>query len=260
MMPFGHARWRREVSLLAVDALGGRDRAAAEAHARGCAECRADLESLQRVLAESKAADHAHAAELPIPLAALVTRVQAEIDARLAAPRPRPAAWRWAAAAGLVLAAALAVMMVRAGGRPSTVAVVPPGPAPLEVAADPEAILRMESALAREQAARYLADAQDVLVHVADPERCRRGKGLVDVEAEARRSRELLERRALLVDVEAPGVESAAPLLGDVEAVLRDVAALEDCARSRDLDALNRRLEKTRLLMKIDIVTRELAG
>jgi hypothetical protein len=258
----GHGRWREDVALVAAGALPEAERAAVEAHAASCPECAEDLRAL-RVSLDLVAGDGVRGAELPIPLAALVTRVQAELDARLAARSPhRPLRWL-VAAAGIVAVAGVAMMMASAGGPARTPsAAVSPAPAdPPQMTADHGALRRMERALAREQAARYLSDAQDVLVTVAAQGRpCHRDHDRVDVEDEARRSRELLARRALVLDPQDPGVAPAAPVLDDVEAVLRDVASLEGCARARDVEALHRDIERRRLLMKIELMARELAG
>jgi hypothetical protein len=120
---------------------------------------------------------------------------------------------------------------------------------------------RLERALARQQAARYLTDAQAVLVTMAaNAERCDREERAVDVTLEAERSRELLRRRALVVDIESDEVAAARPVLEDVDATLREVAALEACARWRDVDAIHERLERRRLLMKMDLLAKELLG
>jgi hypothetical protein len=130
---------------------------------------------------------------------------------------------------------------------------------PPEVSQD--ALDRLERTLARERAARYLAEAQDVLVNVAAaPRNCVRAGQRVEMGEEAQRSRELLAERALLVDIEGSAVAGARPVLEDVEQVLREVATLPDCAHRRDLRAIHKEMERRRLLMKIDLMTRELVG
>jgi hypothetical protein len=115
--------------------------------------------------------------------------------------------------------------------------------------------------VARQQAVRYLNEAQDVLVTVAAaPRACRRASQRVDVGEEARRSRELLSQRALLVEVGEDAVPTAAPVLRDVEEMLHEVALLEPCARARDLETIHREIGRRNLLMKIDLMTRELQG
>src|SRR6185295_16364702 len=124
-----------------------------------------------------------------------------------------------------------------------------------------DALDRLERTLARERAARYLAQAQDVLVNVAAaPRNCVRAGQRVEMGEEAQRSRELLAERALVVDIEGSAVAGARPVLEDVEQVLREVATLPDCAHRRDLEAIHKDMERRRLLMKIDLMTRELVG
>jgi hypothetical protein len=124
-----------------------------------------------------------------------------------------------------------------------------------------DVMARMERRLARDSAARYLDDAQDLLVTVAaHPADCEDERGRVDVGEEARRSRELLERRVLMVEVGADEVASAQPLLDDVEGLLREVAALPACVRADSLEAIHKQMERRNVLMKIDLMTRELRG
>lgn len=114
--------------------------------------------------------------------------------------------------------------------------------------------------MARERTARYLDEAQDVLVTFAGaPPPCDRKTKHVDLADETRRSRELLARRARL-DLDGSASLTAGPILDDVEQVLREVASLENCARLRDVEAIHRHLERERLLMKMELMTRELAG
>jgi hypothetical protein len=99
-----------------------------------------------------------------------------------------------------------------------------------------------------------------VLVTVAArPRRCAKGHDHVDIGEEAQRSRELLAKRSLLA-VDPGAVASAQPVLDDVEEVLREVASLESCARRGDLQEINRQIERSRLLLKIGLTTRELLG
>jgi hypothetical protein len=115
--------------------------------------------------------------------------------------------------------------------------------------------------VAREQAARYLSEAQDVLATVAaSPRDCDRSERRVDVEAESRRSRELLARRAFLLDADGAAVASAQPVLDDVEDMLREVASLEACVRVREVERLQAEIEKRKLLMKVRLMQRELLG
>ena len=258
-MRWFHGRWRRDVSLLAAGALPAAERAAAERHAASCAECTADLAALRSTLAVA-AADEACAAEPPVAVEWLRARVHARLDAAAAAPpRARRAAW----AAGLATAAAVVAATILSRSVPP-----PPAPGPAggpavaepEIAVSDEALDRMERTMARERTARYLDEAQDVLVTVSGaPRRCDRKTQHVDLADETRRSRELLARRARL-DLDGSAALAAGPVLDDVEKVLREVASLENCARRRDVEAIHRHVERERLLMKMELMTRELAG
>lgn len=254
-----HGRWQRRVSLLASEALPAGERDATLAHVAACVRCRQELAELRSVL-ELVAADPARTAEPPVPASFLVTRIAARLDA---APVPRPLfapAPTWQRAFAPLAAAAAATFAIsvlrQAPPAPPT-----PGPATVEVAVSPETLGRLERVVLREQAARYLNDAQAVLVNVAaSPQRCVRRGQRVDLEQETRRSRDLLARRALLVELDRDELALARPVLHDVERLLRDVAALDPCARPQEVEAIHRELEQRRLLMKIDLTTRELLG
>ncbi len=244
-MTLFHGRWRARVSLLAAGALDPHEEAAVQAHLASCGACRADLEASRRAL-DLLDRDPARAAEPPVAIEFLKTRVLARLDE---APAPRP--FRWGLAAAGLAAAALAVAILPLLDRP----VVTEKPVPDEMLA------RMERRLARDSAARYLDEAQDLLVNVsAHPADCEKDHGRIDVGEEARRSRELLERRALMVELGGDEVASAQPLLDDVEGLLREVAALPACVRAESLEAIHRQMERRHVLMKIDLVTRELRG
>ncbi len=254
-----HESWRRRVSLLAAGALEAAEAAATRAHADGCAACREELSALDAVL-QLVAADPLVQSEPDVPLPVLLARVEARIDAqaraRAAGSTEPTQAWRWVLRP---LPAAFAVgLALLALHRPASLPPTPPSP--LELTVPDDVLRRLEANLAREQAVRYLNDAQDVLLTMAaKPQDCEK-QGRVDVGQEARRSRELLARRALLVEIDRDEMAPARPVLEDVERLLREVASLEACARSGEIEAIHRQLQERRLLMKIDLMTRELAG
>lgn len=256
-MTFGHERQRERVSLLAAGALAGRERRTALAHVDSCAECRQELDRLREAL-DLLAGDPVRDADPPILFGALVARV----DARLAEEARRSTRWagwisgpRWALLPlGAAAAAALAVTLLPAPP------VSAPGPPPA-IAVSDEALDRLERNVSREQTARYLNDAGDVLRSVAAaPEDCDRRKERVDVGQASARSRELLARRALLLESGAQAVASVRPVLDDVEQALREVASLESCVRRRDIERVRDDVERSRLLMRIRLMTRELEG
>jgi hypothetical protein len=251
-----HRRWRERTSLLALGALEGREAEGARAHVAGCPECADDLARLGRAV-ELAALDPLRAAEPPIGVPALLTRVSARLDAA-DAPSPRRPVAAWLLPAGALAAGLAALLLYQPSARPpvASPAVVTEPP----VAVPDDMLGRMERSVTRKQTARYLDEAQDLLLTVAASRPCARQSQRVDVEQEARRSRDLLARRVLLVGTSGDDVASVRPVLRDVEYVLREVASLPSCARERDLQAIQREVSRRNLLMKIDLMTRELKG
>ncbi len=257
-MIFDHLRYRARMTLLAFGALEGREREATERHAGSCARCRSELESLL-ALREELRADPVRGAEPALPLPMLVARVEARIGEGLARPR---AAGSWRLGVALPAAAAIVTIALFA---PRIASRFAPAPAPPVVeeapVVSPDALARLERNVAREQAARYLNDAGDVLVTVAAaPVECDRRNERVDVEQASARSRELLARRALLLESGPQAVARARPVLDDVEQALREVASLESCVRRKDVERLRQDVERRQLLLRIRLMTRELEG
>ena len=254
-----HGGWRERTSLLALGALEGREADEARAHAAGCAECAEELARLRRAV-ELAALDPLRTAEPPIGVPALLARVSARLDAEAASSR-RPA-WRagWLLPAGALAAGLTALLLLQRTPAPPTAAPAPVVVAGRTVAVPDDVLGRMERSVTRKQTARYLDEAQDLLLTVAAPRPCARQWRRVDVEQDAQRSRDLLARRALLVGTSGDDVASARLVLRDVEYVLREVASLPSCARERDLQAIQREVSRRNLLMKIDLMTRKLKG
>ena len=145
----------------------------------------------------------------------------------------------------------------------------PPAPAspPAAVMPAPSSALsaemldRLDRNMAREHTARYLSEAQDVLLAVAATEAdCVREEDRVDVGEAPDRSRALLSRRALLVEGRPEAVASARAVLDDVEMALREVADLPSCVRRRDVERLRQEVDRRHLHMRIRLMTRELEG
>jgi hypothetical protein len=250
---FAHRRARRRLALLAWDALDGREREEMLRHAEECAACGRELAEL-RALRTRLAEDPVREAVPPVPVEFLVTRVLARLDE--ARPEPRPAR-RWMVAAGAIAAAAVSVVVLLPRLLPRPVA--PAAAVTPEVSED--ALARLERTVTREQTARYLSEAGDVLVAVAAAhDDCDKKEGRVEVGDASERSRELLARRALLVEGDSSNVASAAPVLDDVEHALREVADLPSCVRAADVERFRERVERRQLLMKIRLMTRELEG
>jgi len=258
----GHLRARRRLALLASGVLRGRQLEQTEAHLALCPRCRAEHEELRAVV-RAMEQDPLRAAEPEVPVAALVARVEREVDRALRTTGRRPRWWLVAlpaAAAALAAVAVVPPLVERLRSTPAPESAVIPPPSSGTPASE-EALQRIERALAREQAARYLSEAGEVLVAVsASGSDCDRRDGRLDVGFAPERSRELLEKRQLLVDSGAEAVASAQPVLDDVEQALRDVAELPSCVKRRDVERLRAELERRQLLMRIRLMTRELEG
>jgi hypothetical protein len=230
--------------LLASGSLSGEELERAQSHLGGCEECGREFAAVKALLA-LVAADPVRRAEPPISVAALKARV----EARLASPRRETLGF------GLRPALASAAVLVLALWN-----LPHPPEKPTNPSVSEESLDRIERTLTREQTIRYLSAAEDVIVNVSSPNRCRRNADHVDVGEESRRSRELLERRALLLGNESSAAPSAQPVLNDVENVLREVASLDPCASTSDLDEIHREVSRRQILLRIDLATRELEG
>ena len=260
-----HLRLRRRVRLLAADLLEGRERDEALAHLAGCPACRAchaaEAAALREVVA-ALASDPLRSAEPHVPAAVLAARVARAVDASRV-PASRRYSWLAAlpAAAALVALALVAPSLTRRL-RPEVVparVTIPPAEASALLAED--ALARIERNLAREQAARYLNEASEVLVTVAATGvDCDRTDDRLDVGMAPERSRALLEKRRLVVDEGGEAVASARGVLDDVELALRQVAELPSCVKRRDVELVQKDVEARQLLMRIRLMTRELEG
>jgi hypothetical protein len=164
--------------------------------------------------------------------------------------------------AAATLAAALVVPRLVEHVRPADPvrAAIPPADAPPAALAE-DTLARLERNVAREHAAHYLSEASELLVSVsATGLDCDRRDDRLDVGEAPERSRELLERRRLVVESGGEAVASAQGVLDDVELALREVADLPSCVRRRDVEHVRRQVERRQLLMRIRLMTRELEG
>jgi len=251
MSLFAHRRAQRRLPLLVYEALDAGEREDTLRHVEACPRCAQEVAEL-RDLRARLALDPLHHAEPPVPIEFLAARVQARLDAELSRRRPVRGRWLLPLAATSAACAVLFVFYSRGAPPPPAVAEAP------EVSAD--ALARLERTVAREQTARYLSEAGDVLVSVAAAhDDCDKREGRVEVGEASARSRVLLTRRAL-VEADRAEVASAAPVLYDVEHALREVAALPSCVRVVEVERFRAHVEKRQLLMKIRLMTRELEG
>jgi Putative zinc-finger len=103
--------WRESLGAYALNQLAADGRAGLEAHLEGCAECRAEVESLSGVARLLPHADPERFGPAPSPPAALGKRIAATIAAERRANRTRR---RWRLGFGLGGAAAIATAAVLA--------------------------------------------------------------------------------------------------------------------------------------------------
>lgn len=259
-----HFRYRSRLALLAASALRPGEAEEVRNHLDHCVSCRSEFEALRRT-EEMLRLDAAFERPLPIPSEAFRTRVLAHV--RAGAP-PLPAeAWSptsaLSALALVVLGLLGGVLATHPMSAPiadpsSTARTEPPADTQLNNAAFYE---RLEKTHVRANAARYLAEAQDVLIQVTAAADCPDSpKDSVDVRREAQTSRSLLRRRAALVSGSGETLTAARGVMEEVEGVLQQVADLPQCTRRTDVDAIARKVDRKNLLMKIDMISQELAA
>ena len=263
-----HFRYQGRLGLLAANALGAAESARVRAHAATCESCGEELQRLSdavRLLEADAALDR----PLPIPSGALHARVRAEIQSKRReeshAVAPRFAVF--VVALGLVGAGVLVVGVVtrfsRSPEAETASAAARADTAGRETSVGDVAFYeKLEKAHARASAARYLAEAQDVLVQVtAAAADCPDSpKDSVDVTREAETSRSLLQRRASLVAGSPEAFVAARGVMDEVEGLLHQVAELPRCTRRTQVDAIARSVDRKKLLMKIDLVAQELVA
>lgn len=263
-----HFRYRDQLGLLAEGVLSPAEARELTTHVDGCATCRAELEGLRAVKA-ALAADASLDRGLPISSDALRTRVLAQIRAEAAVPA-RPRAWSFVPVLGalslVAVGLAAGLLATRLASQAPVSVSTESAPRTFEASAetasnDTAFYERIEKTHLRADAARYLAEAQDILVQVAAAADCPDSpKDNVDVTREAHTSRRLLSRRAALVADSGDALMSARGVLEEVEGVLQQVADLPQCSRRTDVTAIARRVDRKNLLMKIDLVSQELAA
>ncbi len=261
-MILAHLRLRRKLSLLAAGVLEGGERERTLRHLDSCGRCREELRELRAVVTALES-DPLRTAEPELPLSLLVARVEREVERSLLTPQRQPRPWLLAlpaAAALLAVAVTVPYLVERLRREPTPArATIPPADASALVTQD--ALQRIERNLAREHTARYLNDAGELLVAVAATGvDCDKEEGRLDVGAAPARSRELLEKRRLVVASGGEAVASAQGVLDDVEMALRDVAELPSCVKRRDVERVRQEVERRQLLMRIRLMTRELEG
>ena len=260
------------MSLLYYGALVPADEAGLLRHLDSCRSCGLEWDAIRRCL-------DAATPETVFPREAEVdwrefTRVAVARARAAEAARPATAVssgrgWFSVPARIALLAAAalVAVLLWNTGLRPGG---GPRGgpPAPDSGVGGPPLASLLESAhalqdrLARRGAARYLRDSRAVLVNLVGPAApCRRAGGQYDITLEKEKSRQLLRRMNLYEGgLGALEDQRLSTLVRQLESVLMQVAALDDCASARQIHDLREQIETRQILLRIDLVTREMEG
>ena len=136
-----------------------------------------------------------------------------------------------------------------------------PSPEGIELSpADP--IRALQQAVARQGAARYLHDSRSLIVSMIEaPVRCRRSDGTYDLSLERERSRELLRKKNLYAgSLGGARDQRLADLVNQLESVLIQVSAFDDCTAGRQIHELREAIERRQILLRIDLVTRAIGG
>ena len=271
---------RVRMSLLYYGALVPADETALLRHLDSCQSCRLEWDTIRRCL-DAATPEAVFPRETEVDWREF-TRVAIARARAAEAARPATAVasgrgrfsipWRWVLpvpariallAAGVVVAVLLWNTLLRQGGVPGGGAVSPDsgvGGAPL--ASLLESAHAMQDRLARRGAARYLRDSRALLVNLVGPAvPCRKTGGQYDITLEKEKSRQLLRRLNLYAGgLGALEDQRLSTLVRQLESVLMQVAALDDCASARQIHDLREQIETRQILLRIDLVTREMEG
>jgi hypothetical protein len=255
-------RTRDRLLLHYYSALDADERAALVRHLASCDACAREWATTQRILGEvSRTAAFPRESEVDWERFARDTVARARLEEE-GASMPAATSWlpvqlsstaRWGLAAAVGLALFFAIFTV---GRPPSR--LPEGPPVAEL--DPhEAAQFLQRAMAIQGATRTLREGRALLVNlVRTPVRCRRLDGEYDVILEKRRSHDLLRRTHLYRrELERVGDERLAALVEQLGVLLLQVSALQDCATAQQIHDMRQTIERRRILLRIDLVTRE---
>jgi len=230
------------------------EREAVADHVAGCAECRAELERIDAVLAVL------NSLPVPDPGEDYGRRVWQQIAPRLQQRKarwwdfflvaPRSANWleprRWGAVgavAGLVIVAFLAGRFTRRGG---------PEPTAVDANQVRERVLVMA-------VGEHLGRSEMVLVELANAEPQKLGQKQVNISAEQRRAEDLLDENRLYRQTALEQGDTAlANVLDELERVLLDVAHGPQQVTPVQLAAIRQRIEARGILFKVRVVGSEL--
>jgi hypothetical protein len=248
-------------AFLADEIEEGRRRTMAE-HLDECPDCRAEAEDMKRVLARAESVKaeirEAVASVNWEALPALIAD-RAMADARAPERAPRAGkAWSWTfplqlrpvmagLAAGLVVGAAAMYFALRTPG---------PRPAPdTGYYASGEFLDRAELEMARRNTLDYLKKSQYILLDVFDTG----GEGLGPASFSSEQARDLLARKKYLnAQLERFQMAKAKAICDQIEMLFRELSEISEDLPAAELDRIKGLVEERQLLLKINLVRKEL--
>jgi hypothetical protein len=227
--------------------------AQAEQHLAGCAECRAQYDTLRRVL---KLVD-----SLPVPErgAEYSERVWTRLRWKLGSERRRLRHWQvgFAAAAMLAIAFVSGILWHQRNGvsnAPSgpvqTASVAPAGKAVAAEAGKPTQVLFVV-------VSDHLDRSERMLLEVANAD----ARRALDMSEDSKRAEELVEsNRIYRISAQQRGETRIASLLSDIEPVLLELAHAGSSLSPEELAALQKRIESKGLLFKVRVMSAQVDG
>jgi Putative zinc-finger len=239
----------------------GRRRTMAE-HIAGCPDCRAEAEDMKRVLARTAAVKaEIREAVASVNWEALPALIADRAMAGARAPEKAPRdgkAWSWmfslrlrpvlaGLAAGLVVGAAAMYFALRM-----------PGPRQIPDTgyyASGEFLDRAELEMARRNTLDYLKKSQYVLLDVFESG----GEGLGPAAFNSEQARDLLSRKKYLnAQLERFQMAKAKAICDQIEMLFRELSQISEELPAAELDRIKGIVEERQLLLKINLVRKEL--
>ena len=125
-----------------------------------------------------------------------------------------------------------------------------------------ESARSLQRTIARQGAARYLRDGRSLLVNLIQaPVRCRKSDADFDITLEKQRAHQLLRKKNLYLG-SLGGVQDQrlTELVSQLETLLVQVSTMQDCTTGRQIHDLREAIDRRQILLRIDLVTREVEG
>lgn len=254
-----HARTKKELAAFLRGGLEEVGRRAMAEHIGTCRECRAEADALERLLRETdavRAEIRAAAASVDweaLPAAIADRAAAAKREAGRAASAGRPGVRLFPFRVRPALAGLLAGLAV--GAAAMYLALKSPDPRPGRDAgyhASGEFLDRAELEMARRNALDYLEKSQYILLDAFEPG----GDAAV---LRSGRARDLVQRKKYLnAQLERYQMAKAKAICDQIEALFRDLSEISDDLSAAELDRIRGLVEERQLLLKINIVKKEL--